>query len=106
MSFNRNCIVICRNEIQIEEEVIFGPGVTIYDHDHIFTDEGIQPGYKHGPVIIEKGCWIAANVTILRNTHIGEGCVIGAGAVVKGEIPPHSLVTSDRGLTIVPIEKR
>lgn len=106
VSFNRNCILICRKEIAIGDNVIFGPGVTIYDHDHIFTDEGIQPGYKLGSVIIEKGCWVAANVTILRNTHIGEGCVIGAGAVVKGDIPPHSLVTSDRKMNIVPIEKR
>lgn len=65
-----------------------------------------MPGYKHGAVVIEKGCWIASNVIILRNTHIGEGCVIGAGACVKGVIPPHSLVTSDRELNIVPIEKR
>ncbi len=106
MSFNRNCIVICRKEITIKDHVIFGPGVTIYDHDHVFSEEGILPGYKHGSVIIEEGCWIAANVTILRNTHIGEGCVIGAGAIVQGDIPPHSLVTSDRKLDIVPIRKK
>lgn len=98
--------MICRREITIEDKVIFGPGVTIYDHDHIFSDEGILPGFKHGSVVIEKGCWIAANVTILRNTHIGEGSVIGAGTVVKGDIPPHSLVTSDRNLNIIPIERK
>ena len=104
VAFNRNCIVICRKAITIEGDVIFGPNVTIYDHDHVFSDEGVQPGYKHGDVVIEKGCWIAANVTILRNTHIGEGSVIGAGAVINGDIPPHSLVTSDRGISIVPIK--
>lgn len=106
VAFNRNCIVICRKEITIEDNVIFGPNVTIYDHDHIFTSEGIQSGYRHGAVIIEKGCWIGANVTILKNTHIGEGCVIGAGTVIKGDIPQHSLVTGDRSLNIVPIEKK
>jgi acetyltransferase-like isoleucine patch superfamily enzyme len=106
VSFNRNNIIICRKEITIGDNVIFGPGVTIYDHDHVFSEEGILPGYKHGAVVIEKGCWIASNVTILRNTHIGEGCVIGAGAVVKGVIPQHSLVTSDRGLNIVSIKNR
>lgn len=106
VSFNRNCIAICRKEITIKDHVIFGPGVTIYDHDHIFFEEGILPGFKHGSVVIEEGCWIAANVTILRNTHIGEGCVIGAGAIVQGDIPPHSLVTSDRKLNIVPLKKK
>lgn len=79
--------------------------MTIYDHDHKFNANGIQSDFNYGSVIIDNGCWIAANVTILRNTHIGEGCVIGAGTVVKGEIPPHSLVTNDRGLNIVPIRK-
>ena len=105
VSFNRNCVVICRKEITIGNNVIFGPGVTIYDHDHIFSNEGILPGYKHGSVIIDDGCWIAANVTILRNT-IGEGCVIGAGTTVKGDIPPHSLVTNERTLNIVPIVEK
>ena len=86
--------------------MIFGPGVTIYDHDHIFSDEGILPGYKQDSAIIDDGCWIAANVTILRNKHIGEGCVIGAGAVVRGDIPPHSLVTNDRSLNVVPIVRK
>lgn len=105
VSFNRNCIAICRKEITIKNHVIFGPGVTIYDHDHKFSDRGILPGFNHGSVIIEEGCWVGANVTILRNTHIGEGCVIGAGAIVQGDIPAHSLVTSDRALNIVPIRK-
>lgn len=106
VSFNRNCIVICRKEIQIGNHVIFGPGVTIYDHDHIFSDEGILHGYKQDSVVIDDGCWIAANVTILRNTHIGKGCVIGAGTLVKGDIPPYSLVTNDRSLNVVPIVKK
>lgn len=105
VSFNRNCIAICRKEITIKDHVIFGPGVTIYDHDHKFSDKGILPGFNHGSVIIEEGCWIGANVTILRNTHIGEGCVVGAGTIVQGDIPPNSLVTSDRALNIVPIRR-
>lgn len=83
---------------------MFGPGVTIYDHDHKFSVEGVKTDLNYGSVIIDDGCWIAANVVILRNTHIGEGCVIGAGTVVKGQIPPHSLVTSDRKLNIIPLK--
>lgn len=36
---------------------------------------------------------------------IGDNCVIGAGCVVKGEIPAGSLVTSSRELIIRPIRK-
>ena len=58
------------------------------------------------PITIEDNCWIGANATILRGTHIGEGCVIGAGTVVKGEIPPHSIVTSNREMVIKPIKDK
>ena len=104
--FNRNSIIAALHQIAIGDNCIFGPGVTIYDHDHKFTYDGIVHGvYNTDSVIIEKNCWVGANVTILRGTHIGEGCVIGAGTVVKGNIPAHSLVTSDRGLVIQPIER-
>ena len=80
--------------------------MVIYDHDHKFGEDGIRSGYNTAPVMIEKNCWIGAGVIILRGTHIGEGSVIGAGCVVKGEIPPHSLVTADRSLSINPIKSK
>lgn len=106
VSFNRNCIIISRDNIKIGDNVIFGPGVTVYDHDHVFTHDGIKNEFRTGTIVIENDCWIGANVVILRDTHIGKGCMIGAGAVVKGDIPDHSLVKSDRSLQVIPIEKR
>ena len=35
--------------------------------------------------------WIGTNVIILPGTHIGEGAIIQAGAVVHGEIPPMAI---------------
>ena len=104
-TFNRNSIVICRDKITIGDNCSFGPNVCIYDHDHKFDKQGTKnKGYKTSPVIIEDNCWIGANVIILRGTHIGQGSVIGAGTVIKGEIPPFSLVKSDRKLDIQMIE--
>lgn len=105
VSFNRNCMVICHKSIHIGNGCIFGPNVLIYDHDHRFDNEGIKPGYRVSDVVVENGCWIGAGVTILRGTHIGEKSVIGAGCIVSGEIPPHSLVTMDRALNISTIQK-
>lgn len=42
-------------------------------------------------IIIEDNVWIAANCIILGGTHIGEGCIITAGSVVKGIVPAHSI---------------
>jgi acetyltransferase-like isoleucine patch superfamily enzyme len=48
-------------------------------------------GILKGPVRIGPDTWIATKVTILRNTTIGKGCVLGSHAVVKGDIPDYSI---------------
>lgn len=106
VAFGRDCIVVCHESIAIGDHCTFGPHTLIYDHDHKFGAEGVCSGYRTAPVRIDRNCWIGAGVIILRGTHIGEGSVIGAGCVVSGDIPPHSLVTSNRELNIRPLENR
>ena len=43
------------------------------------------------PVRIGPDTWVATKVTVLRGTSVGRGCVLGAHAVVKGEIPDFSI---------------
>lgn len=40
---------------------------------------------------IGDACWIGTRVTVLSGATIGHGCVIGAGSVVTGHIPPFSV---------------
>ena len=97
---NRNSMFICRKRISIGDHCTFGPNVCIYDHDHYYGIEGVKPGYKYGDVVIDDHCWIGAGTIILRGSHIGEGSIVGAGCVIKDNIPPHSLVTMERQLKI------
>lgn len=101
VSFNRNVILVSHDTISIGDHVAVGPNTVFYDHDHNFDETGIISGYKTGPIVIGSHVWIGAGVTILRDTIIGEGSVIGAGCIVQGVIPPHSLVTSNRELNIL-----
>lgn len=98
--FNRRANVVCQKKIIIGDNCAIGPNVTIYDHDHKFGKNGVEPGLNTGEIVIGNHCWIGANVTILRGTHIGNNCVIGAGCVLKGEIPDNTLVTQDRKLIV------
>ncbi len=104
--FNRNCIVIARGKTYIGSNTRFGPNVCVYDHDHLFDSDGVYNELKTGKIVIGDNCWIGAGSIILKDTEIGEGSVIGAGSVVKGKIPPHSLITNDRNLEIRKIENR
>lgn len=106
-AINRYCIFIARKNIQIGNNVIFGPNVLIFDHDHKFSFNSVERDeFSLGDIVIDDGCWIGGNVTILRNTHIGKNSVIGAGCTIKGNIPPHSLVTNNRVNTIVTIGQK
>lgn len=57
------------------------------------------PGYETGngtkSIIIGNDVWIGANATIIEKTRIGNGAIIGAGAVVKGDVPPYAIVTGN-----------
>lgn len=102
VTFNRYCIISCRYKIVIGDNCFFGPNVCVYDHDHIYTVDGVTPNeYKCSEIIIEDGCWICAGAIILRGTHIGKNSVIQAGTVVKGNIPPNSLVEPGRENRII-----
>jgi maltose O-acetyltransferase len=39
------------------------------------------------PVVIGEGCYIGAGAIVLPGSSVGDGAVIGAGSVVRGEIP-------------------
>ncbi len=99
--FNRNNNVVCRGTIEIGNGCRFGPNVNIFDHDHEYGLEGVTDNYKIGNISIGNNCWCGANVTILRGSVIGDGCVIGAGVVFKGQVPPHSLVYNNKDILVV-----
>lgn len=104
--FNNNCLVACRSKIVVEDECIFGPNVCVYDHDHLFDENGIDNyNFSCKDVHIRHGCWIGAGAIILKGTDIGEGSIVGAGTVIKGIVPPYSIVTNKRDLEIKPILK-
>ena len=68
--------------------------VYVCDFDHRMDDINLpikDQGIVKGPVRIGPDTWIATKVTVLRNTTIGRGCVLGAHAVVKGDIPDYSI---------------
>jgi len=45
-----------------------------------------------GSCIVGHDVWIATNAVILRNVKVGNGAIIGAGAVVTKDVEPYSIV--------------
>lgn len=95
-SFNRNVFIDAgeKGEIIIGNNVMIGPNTLLRAEDHAFDRIDIpicEQGHKAGIIKIEDDVWIGANVVITKDVTIGEGCVIGAGAVVTHDIPPYSV---------------
>lgn len=80
--------------VEIGSNVIMGQYVSFHSENHVFeeVDTPIRlQGVTRLGIKIEDDCWIGAKVTFLDGAHVGTGCVIAAGAVVRGEIPAFSV---------------
>lgn len=91
--------------VTIGDDCNFGPGVSIVTPVHpmvaderrlMYNPDGspIRLCYAK-PVTIGKDCWFGANVTVCPGVTIGDGCVIGAGAVVTRDIPANSFAAGN-----------
>ncbi len=72
--------------VTIGNNCLIARGVFIIDSDHglkkgTIIDE--QPNV-YTPISIGNDCLLGHRCIILRGTALGDGCVVGAGAVVKG----------------------
>ena len=101
-SINSNNLIACHRRIDIGNDVMLSPNVQIYDHDHDFrTDGGVKSGkYKTEPIKIGSNVWIGANSVILRDTDIGDNCVIGAGSVISGVFANNLIIKQARNIEI------
>lgn len=94
---NKGCQFNCRCGITVGDGCEFGPNALVYDHDHKYQRGLFKEGdFLCDSIQIGSNCWIGANVVILRGTKLGDGCVIAAGSVVKGEYPAGSLILQKR----------
>lgn len=79
--------------IVIGDDVLFGPEVMVTAATYRYNDG--TPVTKQlmdeADIIIGRDVWIGVRAVILPGTRIGDGAVIGAGSVVKGEIPAFAL---------------
>lgn len=56
-----------------------------------FAGEDFFSEYKE--TIIGNDVWIGANAIILDGVNVGDGAIVGAGAVVTKDVPPYAVVT-------------
>ena len=92
--FNRNLMIDACGYVEIGNDNMFGPDVYIADSNHKI-EKGKSPKelpMLRGKVRIGNHCWIGAKVIILKDVVLGDGCVVGAGAVVTKSFPAGTVI--------------
>jgi len=97
-----NAYISAKGGLYIGDNTHISRNLVLYTDSHNY--EGNYLPYDNTlrlkKVIIEKNVWIGMNVTILPGTHIKEGAIIGAGAVVVGIVDRYSIYGASIGKTI------
>jgi acetyltransferase-like isoleucine patch superfamily enzyme len=89
---NQNCTFYDLGGIDIADDVMIGPNVSIITSGH-----PMEPSQRRGfviakPIAIERNVWIAAGATIIGGVTVGENSVVVAGSVVTKDVPANTLV--------------
>jgi galactoside O-acetyltransferase len=101
--------LVLAQAITLGDDVVISWGVTIVDHnshaiewnkranDVLDWARGTKnwTDVKVAPVRIENRAWIGFNAIILKGITIGEGAIVGAGAVVTKDVPPYTVVAGN-----------
>ncbi|MSQ71305.1 MAG: acyltransferase [Betaproteobacteria bacterium] len=93
---NSGCVLYVGNGISIGAGVSIASNCTLAPTNHAFASrdipiqkQGFQP--SRGGIVIEDDVWIGANCAILDGALLRRGCVVGAGSIVRGEIPAYAI---------------
>jgi carbonic anhydrase/acetyltransferase-like protein (isoleucine patch superfamily) len=80
--------------LSIGERVEIAPRCAFYPYNHEFK-RGIpirsQPFISKGGIRVEDDCWLGVGAVILDGVTIGSHAVIGAGSVVREDIPANAI---------------
>ncbi len=76
--------------VTVEDDVFMGPSMVF---TNVYNPRAfIERKSEFQPTLLKKGCSVGANATIVCGNTIGEYAFIGAGAVVRTDVPPHALM--------------
>ena len=82
-----------RGRIVIGDDVLFGPEVmvTAASYRHGDGQPVTAQAMDEADVVIGSDVWLGTRAVVLPGARIGDGAIIGAGALVRGAIPPFAI---------------
>src|SRR5436190_21895076 len=88
---NHACEFMNRGGITIEDDALIGPKVNLVTINHPL-DPATRRSTYCAPIVIRRGAWLGAGVSVMPGVTIGENAVVAANAVVTGDVPDNVVV--------------
>jgi acetyltransferase-like isoleucine patch superfamily enzyme len=88
------CIIYGHGGVTIGDNTLIAMHTCIVSSNHTIANKNTlirSQGDDLLPVKIGSDVWIGAGAKILGGVTIGDGCIIGAGAVVTKNLPPYAI---------------
>lgn len=108
VTLQQNCHVTAAGGLSVGAGTTILFDVMITDMDHCSDQIGVsiikQP-IMTSETRIGRNCFIGSGARILAGTTLGEQCVVGANAVVRGTFPPYSVIAGVPGRIIKQYDK-
>lgn len=79
---NEYCFLDGRGKLYIGNNTSISIYTKLITASHNLNSDDFS--YQHKPIVIEDYAFVGTGAIVLEGTHIGRGCVIGAGTVAKG----------------------
>lgn len=99
---NHGCEFMDRGGITIGDDVLFGPKVNLVTINHPL-DPATRRATYCAPIVIKKGAWLGAAVSVMPGVTIGENAVVAANAVVTRDVPDNTIVGGVPAMVIKPL---
>jgi acetyltransferase-like isoleucine patch superfamily enzyme len=83
--------------LRIGDRTIIGPYSMIHTANHESARDRpiVDQGWTERPVEIGADCWIGMGVCIVPGARLGDGCIVGGGSVVVGELEPNTVAVGN-----------
>lgn len=80
VTIGKDCMLASRNELRADDA-----------HPIFSVETGARVNFPKS-IVVGEHVWLAAGAILLGGAHIGDGCVVGLGSLVKAEFPNNCVI--------------
>jgi len=91
-----NCEIFSASRVRVGKDILMAAYTYLVGGDHLYDRTDIpvlQQGRTARGIDVGDGAWLGAHVVVTDGSTIGRDAIIGAGAVVVGDIPEFAIAT-------------